>query len=664
MTTPSLPTVGGSANSWGTQLNAWLLAAHNADGSAAQVNGISDVINVKDPKYGAIGNGIHDDTAAINAAIAAATGAANPATTIRAPIAPVYLPTGIYKVTADLNIVSTQGFTFFGDGQQSRLMPSGTGFTKACLFINGAANGVFRDFYIQGDTTEQMQDAIRLDYVAASSARSTTGNKFENIWIKATNAITYFSLAGNASAQVDGTVLVNVNLSGAQYPGNWASTGNSVNGFVFGNGTFANNYDHVGLGIDAAGFYYGYKINASSLSLDGAQPANNFSDFYMNPGSQCSIRNVQSQSCNQFLTTVSGFTPVPVSFEDVEIKTGNLNSGNVIANIYGGIWHFKNFNATNVQNTVNGGYVLGTFVITGSASNRPGVVTFDNLSAGGARTSCIVPTANQAQISVRNYVNYTVSTGVYVTPVAGDLLSVYTGAAWVNLDTNPALFAPLTNAGLLGGPTAPTQTAGDNSTKLATTQFVSTAVSGVGGGSGSLQPSDLGVIGWTVNPALAATTATYVAATYAGRLLFWTFKTPAAGNINNINYIVSIAGAGLTNAFLGIYSMAGVLLGSCSTDQSTNMMTAAVRAAALSTPLAVTVGTLYRVGLVIGAMTTCPTFAAAGSVSAGANTNLGLTSANLLSGFYNVAGSYTALPTPITPSGAGALSNLPAFVMS
>lgn len=49
--------------------------------------------------------------------------------------------------------------------------------------------------------------------------------------------------------------------------------------------------------------------------------------------------------------------------------------------------------------------------------------------------------------------------------------------------------APLASPALTGSPTAPTQTSGDNSTKLATTSFVSTAIAAIGGGGALLQPT-------------------------------------------------------------------------------------------------------------------------------------------------------------------------------
>lgn len=56
-----------------------------------------------------------------------------------------------------------------------------------------------------------------------------------------------------------------------------------------------------------------------------------------------------------------------------------------------------------------------------------------------------------------------------------NVLSVYSNEAWSNIDLS--LKAPLASPTLTGTPTAPTATAGTNTTQVATTEFVGTAVS-------------------------------------------------------------------------------------------------------------------------------------------------------------------------------------------
>ena len=520
----------------GTNLSTWLGVAHNADGTLTNAQ---FVYNVK--SYGATGNATTDDTAAIQAAINAATGSAAPATSTRTPAAPVYIPTGTYKISSDLIIRSVQGFRLQGAAQdQVRIMPSGTGFTQAAIFINGSADGVYEGFNIQGDGTEALIDSIRLDGVSASrtdagcvtnstttvanvlaqaydvgatvtgtgigtsgtatvvtstpgtgwtvtpacsasgtvtvtvaslnaASRSTTGNCFRDVRVRG-NFIVGISLEGNGSQQCDGTTFENVVISGSQYYANWSSSGNWQAGIALGNGTFANNYDHRAIGLDVTGCYIGYKINASSLALAGAQPANNALDFWILPGSQCTITNVQSQNAGQFLAGQPAFAAAPVTFSDIEIKTSYLNSSLVVAQTYGGLWRFTNFAATNVQ--YSAAWVSGLMKFLGSTSNRPAEVHLANVALNGLKTACILPTAAQANITVTNYANYNVSTGNYTT-TAGDLLSAYTGSAWINLDQAilPATSPSLTSVAVSGltGAVAGTRLAGGTASGAPTT---------------------------------------------------------------------------------------------------------------------------------------------------------------------------------------------------
>ena len=620
--TNSLPTVGDSSGAWGTQLNTWLLGAHNADGSLVNLTptavktanytatasqlvpvdttsgpvtvtlptapqngtqqcvkmviqgstshvpnfvtvaaGGSDVFNkaggavtvtlklsgqgvfleygngiwyvmsddlplgqldiryvnwINVMSYGATGNGSTDDTAAIQAAINAATGAADPTTTTRVPVAPVYLPPGIYKVTTDLMIRSVLNFKLVGAGSgQTIIYASGTGFTQAVLFIDGSADGVFEGFDVRGDGTEKcgsnnLWDGIRLDGIGASrtmpgivttnnsatvtltvnssptgdqhyydvgasvtgtgipsgttilsatpgtgyllsknctangtvtititalsayhAARSTTANVFRDIRVRALKSVNGMSLEGNGSSQLDGTVLDNVVVTGGQTAGSWSGTGLYQCGFVFGSGTFANNYDHVGTGVSSAAYYYGYKVNVSSFALHGAQPAANFSDFWVYPNGQTTITNVQSQNSGQFLVNPSGFAPLPVSVSDVYSISVYAQAGSPIITLAGGLWKISNFSAELI--TLPSTWDSPVITVNGGGANtKPCELVLDNITLNGAKTTCIVPTANRSNISVRNYNNYNPATGFYTT-AAGDLMSYYTGSSWTNL---------------------------------------------------------------------------------------------------------------------------------------------------------------------------------------------------------------------------------------
>lgn len=72
------------------------------------------VFNVKE--YGAVGNGVSDDTAAINAAIAAAVSAGGGV---------VYFPSGTYK-TGNLNAITVAGIYFKGESMATKILPTAT----------------------------------------------------------------------------------------------------------------------------------------------------------------------------------------------------------------------------------------------------------------------------------------------------------------------------------------------------------------------------------------------------------------------------------------------------------------------------------------------------------------------------------------------------------
>ena len=381
--------------------------------------------------FGADPTGVADSTTAIQNAINAATGNANPVTNSRAAKNKVYLPAGSYKISADLLIQSVQGFHFYGDGPElTILVASGAGgWTNGPITVDGSYGSIYEGFTIKGDGTEQVNNAFTLTWTTGAQ-RSTTGNLIKDIRIRVLNFVYGLNMAGVGTRQVDGTKVSNVVVGGQQAgAGTWSNSGNWQQGIVIGSGSFGNIYDFVLDRVDANNCYYGYYVSASGMALYGAQPANNFCDFYINPGAQTTITNVQSQNSGQLLTSPSNFSPIPVSFNDIEFKTSYLGNSNTFITIAGGYWNFNNVTATNLQ--VSAAYVSGLISVVGSGAARLAVCLFRNLSLFGARTSAFTPITN-AVLIVEGYTNYNPTTG-NSTYVTGDAASQNVGGVWSNI---------------------------------------------------------------------------------------------------------------------------------------------------------------------------------------------------------------------------------------
>lgn len=83
-----------------------------------------EIVNVKSPDYGAVGDGSTDDTAALQAAFDYAWGTRTSphGTSGKDTNRAVYLPPGDYKVTAALYITAVQGGRLFGDSGESTII--------------------------------------------------------------------------------------------------------------------------------------------------------------------------------------------------------------------------------------------------------------------------------------------------------------------------------------------------------------------------------------------------------------------------------------------------------------------------------------------------------------------------------------------------------------
>jgi Pectate lyase superfamily protein len=295
--------------------------------TAATVDPTQGPVNVKD--YGAVGNAIHDDTAAINAAINA--GGITPATHTRFPIAGVYLPPGAYKVTSDLLIRSVEGFVFAGAGSDlTLLVASGPGFSTAVLNIDGSARGKYEGFSIIGDGTESsgnkaLPNGINLTWTTAAS-RSTTANVFSDIYVKSLKfscGIRMGAPSGTAR-QVDGTTIRDVIVAGGGSATYKYST-LYLRGFCFGNGTSGNQYDFAVYNSWASGCQAGVYNAASGFIWYGGEPTANGTEFYFaGEMAQTTIQGIQSQDSGRLLYATGGGIVTTISVRDVLFATKHL----------------------------------------------------------------------------------------------------------------------------------------------------------------------------------------------------------------------------------------------------------------------------------------------------------------------------------------------------
>jgi Pectate lyase superfamily protein len=309
-------------------------------------------INVRD--YGAAGNGTSDDTAAIKAAIKAATGSAAPGANIRFPSAGVYLPPGIYKVTSDLLIQSVEGFAFVGAGAElTILLASGRGFSTAVLNIDGSASGSFRGFSMAGDGTEgsgnkALPNAINLTWTTAAR-RSTTANSFTDIYVRGLKFACGLRMGAPSGTgrQVDGATIIDVTISGAG-AAQYSYTTLYLYGFYFGNGVSANQYNYVTYNSSVSGCEVGVCCDASGFEWYGGQPAQNAIDFYFaGAPAQTAIQGIQSQDSGQFLKVTGGSATATVAVRDVLFSTTKLVGSKRWIEVTGIArgWEFSNIRA-------------------------------------------------------------------------------------------------------------------------------------------------------------------------------------------------------------------------------------------------------------------------------------------------------------------------------
>lgn len=194
------------------------------------------------------------------------------------------------------------------------------------------------------------------------------------------------------------------------------------------------------------------------------------------------------------------------------------------------------------------------------------------------------------------------------------------------------LKANLASPALTGSPTAPTQTNGDNSTKIATTAYVATAVAGVTGGSGPATVTQVTV--WNSSGATIAAGAPVYASGVDATSGYPTVALASATGILAAAFL-GIAPSAIANGASGTVVTAGVVTGlNTSAVAAGSPIYLTTTAGVLSASPATSANFRIQVGVVLASSTTVGTIL----VRPSGQVNLGYGTANQVLGMNTGAG--------------------------
>lgn len=268
-----------------------------AQAPVASRNG--SVFNARD--YGAKGDALADDTAAIQQCIDACLGGDEAKTRVRDARGPIYLPAGNYRITRPLRIYSAQHVNFHGDGGSTRLIPIGK--LDSVLDLNGCAYSTFRDFRIEGNTRdESVTDAIYCYRDAATAYRSTTKVVFEGIHVANTRCVTAIRAGQPGSGtQCDQIAYRDLTLTGAWKPGEktWYQ-----HGLFVGDGVFANNLIHSAFNLSSSFWANGVTADATNFAMWGGAFGQNGTDLNAKTLAYFTAQGFRSESSQRLFESI------------------------------------------------------------------------------------------------------------------------------------------------------------------------------------------------------------------------------------------------------------------------------------------------------------------------------------------------------------------------
>ena len=373
------------------------------------VRQLDDVINVKD--YGAVGNGVADDTSAIQSAVSAAASAGGGV---------VYFPKGTYKVTSTISILTSgiyltgdgwntvitrstdYGNTFFFNGNDStsvvisevglsNLTLKSTGLTTSGshIHLRGVTRSIFSNIYVLNGFIGMTFEAATAIYISKFYlvfnnlyGGVVTGRKYFLFTSGTQYAkpdcgdvfVTDFNLRGSSSSLCD------IGLEIQSADGLWFSNGHvqwttdtnilfNANqtqsiGLVFFNNVMsdASNGDGIGFrGNTTIGRniqFVNSSIKGGAIALKGISTSSN-----------AKFNNVQFDNC-----TISEFLNHGIYLNSIDIKNFTFTACQVRGNDYGNSSTYDGFHLAACDKVqITGGQSGGHNVSPGTASQRYGI---------------------------------------------------------------------------------------------------------------------------------------------------------------------------------------------------------------------------------------------------------------------------------------------------
>lgn len=211
---PAAPTATPGTNT--TQLATTAFVTTATAGGAANV---LTLFNVKNPTYGATGNGTTDDTAAINAAVAACIAAGGGI---------VYFPEGTYKTSSAITVATTVAIEFLGAGWTSVLKPTSATAFDCIRWFDSTTNSGFGPSQFGCAIRDLLIDGTGMTNTTGTASGLHLGDTFHclvdhvcvqnyTLHTSSTNIGFWFDNFYTFTEQLHGSIFSNTNQTGVKF---------------------------------------------------------------------------------------------------------------------------------------------------------------------------------------------------------------------------------------------------------------------------------------------------------------------------------------------------------------------------------------------------------------------------------------------------------------